>query len=504
MNTAADRYRPSRRAGTATLRHQLLRSLLAPIVLVFLISAVASYYFAINFATYAYDNALFDSVRDISRQANFKDGELRVDLPRAALDMLESGTDDRIYYMVIDAHGRFVAGHNGLPLPPKTAPTSNEKMRRARMREDMPPPPANTPIGKPVYFDGYYLGAPVRVAALYALVPGVAEQKPILIEVAETLNKRHTLANEILLGMLLPELLLIVAIGPLVWFGIKRGLRPLSALQDEIGSRSHRDLSPLPESNAPAEVRSLVQAMNDLLARLSEALSSQQRFIADATHQLRTPLAGLKTQTELALRQSELEDVRHTLQHLNTATGQTTHLVNQLLSLARTEPGAGRIHMSQSVNLNDLVRETTTEWVPRAIERNIDLGFENAPDAANIEGDALLLKEMLGNLLDNAVQYTRHGGRVTARVATASDEVVLSVEDNGPGIPAAERERVFERFHRVLGSGVEGCGLGLAIVREIALSHKACIRLGPGAAGGGTVVSVIFPRSLSDLGPTNS
>lgn len=456
----------------STLRRQLLISLLAPIVLVTVISAVVSYYYAFNFATLAYDYSLFESALDISRQTRITDGELRVDLPRAALDMLESDTHDNIYYMVNDSKGAFVAGHKGLPLPP----------------EDAAP-------GKPMTYDGNYRGSPIRIAALHSLVPGAPDQDPILIQVAETLNKRHILANEILLGMLLPELLLIVLVGVLIWYGVKRGLKPLVALQQEIGNRSHRDLSPLPEQNVPSEVRSLIHAMNDLLARLSKALSVQQRFIADAAHQLRTPLAGLKTQTELALRQKDPDEVRDTLQHLNTATGQTTHLVNQLLSLARAEPGAGRSQALQPLNLSDLARDTTTEWVPRAIDRNIDLGLDAMPAAANIDGDALLVKELLGNLLDNAIRYTQPGGQVTVRVSTERDTVQLSVEDNGPGIPAAERERVFERFHRVLGSGAEGCGLGLAIVREIAQSHNAETRLGPGAGGRGTLITVVFPHA---------
>ena len=471
---------PAPTAGKATLRHQLLIWLLAPIVIVTLVSAVVSYYYAFNFATVAYDYALFDSALDISRQARISDGQVRLDLPRAALDMLESDKHDSIYYMVNDAKGAFVTGHRGLPLPPEEAPP-----------------------GKPVYFDGSYRGNPVRIAALYSQVAGTPDEAPILILVGETLNKRRTLATEILLGMLWPELLLIVLVGALIWYGVARGLRPLESLQREIGNRSHRDLSPLPEQNAPGEVRSLIRAMNGLLARLATALSAQQRFIADAAHQLRTPLAGLKMQTELALRQGEIGDVRHTLQQLNTATGQTTHLVNQLLSLARAEPGAERTYALQKFDLGALARDTTTEWVPRAIARNIDLGFDaeaddtpdGAPDAAAVEGDALLVKEMLGNLLDNAIRYTPHGGQVTVRVTAESDKIVLGVEDNGPGIPTAERERVFERFHRVLGTGVEGCGLGLAIVREIAQGHNADARLGPGASGGGTLATVAFPKA---------
>ncbi len=455
----------------ATLRHQLLTSLLAPIVFVTLLSAVVTYYYAFNFATLAYDYSLFDSALDISRQTRVSDGRLRVDLPSAALDMLESDTHDNVFYMVNDARHEFVAGHRGLPMPGE-----------------------ETPVGKPVYYDGHYRGHPIRLAALSAKAQGAADDEmPVLILVGETLNKRRTLANEMLLGMLLPEFLLIALIGALVWYGIERGLRPLATLQLEIGNRSHRDLSPLPEQNAPGEVRALIRAMNELLARLAFALAAQQRFIADAAHQLRTPLAGIKTQAELALRQSNMVEVQHTLLQLNTATGQTTHLVNQLLSLARAEPGAGRPQAMQKLDLNELARDTTTEWVPRALERNIDLGFDATEDGrAVVEADGLFLREMLSNLLDNAVRYTQPGGRVTVRVSAEGARVLLSVEDNGPGIPADERERVFERFHRVLGTGAEGCGLGLAIVHEIAQGHNAEVRLTAGAGGVGTLVCIVF------------
>jgi two-component system sensor histidine kinase TctE len=467
VNAIVDEHAPA--AEGATLRRQLLTSLLAPIVLVTLLSAVVTYYYAFNFATLAYDYSLFDSALDISRQTRVREGKVHLDLPSAALDMLESDTHDSVFYMVNDAKGEFVAGHHGLPLPP----------------EESPP-------GKPLYYDGNYRGNPVRLAALYTNVTGGTA--PVLILVGETLNKRRTLANEVLLGMLLPEFLLIALVGALVWYGIERGLRPLATLQAEIGSRSHRDLSPLPEHNAPGEVRALIHAMNDLLARLAFALSAQQRFIADAAHQLRTPLAGIKTQAELALRQQKMDEVQHTLLQLNTATGQTTHLVNQLLSLARAEPGATRAQAMQKLDLNELARDTTTEWVPRALERDIDLGFDGGAPAL-IEGDSLFIREMLGNLLDNAIRYTQRGGHVTVRVAAEAKRVLLSVEDNGPGIPADERERVFERFHRVLGTGAEGCGLGLAIVREIAQGHNADVRLTAGANGCGTVVSIAFPRA---------
>jgi two-component system sensor histidine kinase TctE len=208
----------------------------------------------------------------------------------------------------------------------------------------------------------------------------------------------------------------------------------------------------------------------------------------------------LKTQTELALRQPQLADVQANLRQLQTATERMTRLVNQLLSLARAEPGAKREHPVERLDLARVARQATTEWVPRALARKIDLGFDRGDSAAWIEGNAFLLQEMLANLIDNAIRYTQQGGQVTVRVAVGPDAVALSVEDNGPGIPELERERVFERFYRVLGTRVEGCGLGLAIVREIALSHRAEVTLAAGAGGQGTMARVAFPRAdLKDV-----
>jgi two-component system sensor histidine kinase TctE len=272
-------------------------------------------------------------------------------------------------------------------------------------------------------------------------------------------------------------------------------LRPLASLRAEIESRSHRDLSAVSEAQAPRELQPLIRAMNDLLARLSAVLGAQQRFIADAAHQLRTPLAGIKTQTELALRNSPSHEVEATLRQLHTATEQTTRLVNQLLSLARAEPGAKHQHAIEPLDLAALARECTMEWVPRALERDIDLGFDGSEAAVTIDGNAFLLKEMLNNVLDNALRYTQRGGQVTVRVVPENGLARLSVEDTGPGIPERERERVFERFYRVLGTGSDGCGLGLAIVREIAHGHGAGITLGSGPHGVGTSVQIAFPRS---------
>jgi len=295
--------------------------------------------------------------------------------------------------------------------------------------------------------------------------------------------------------MAVPQALLIFLAMFAVWYGVGRGLVPLIALQREIEQRSHRDLAPLTESTVPHEVQPLIRAMNDLLGRLSASIAAQKRFIADAAHQLRTPIAGLKTQTELGSRQPQSAEGKAMLKQLHTATEQMTRLINQLLSLARAEPNAGPASMTETIDLAELARQTTTEWVPRALARSIDLGFEDQPGAARVEGNAFMLHEMLNNLLDNAIRYTHSGGHITVRVSAAESKVVLSVEDDGPGIPEADRERVFERFYRVLGSGAEGCGLGLAIVREIAERHQAEVVLSARGDGSGTVVRITFSRA---------
>jgi two-component system sensor histidine kinase TctE len=342
------------------------------------------------------------------------------------------------------------------------------------------------------YYDEVYQGRTIRAVALRVPVLPGSGRGAALIHVAERVTARDESARQIILRMVLPQGLLILFAGMAVWYGVGRGLAPLSSLRREIQSRSHRDLSALSEEKAPQEVQPLIHSMNELLQRLSTTLQAQQRFIADAAHQLRTPLAGIKTQTELALRQLPSGDAQATLQQLHSATVKTTRLVNQLLSLARAEPGSSRVRVTEPVDLVALARNATTEWVPRALERRIDLGFESQLDSARIGGDLFLLGEMLNNLLDNAVRYTQPGGQVTVRVAAEADGYTLSVEDNGPGVPAAERERVFERFHRILGTGADGCGLGLAIVREIALAHGATSILSGGHNDSGTVVRIFF------------
>ncbi len=461
--------------GAATLRRQLIAWLAGPLFILWSVSTVIDYDIAKRFVNLAYDRALLEAALDVGRQIKVINGQLYVDLPEAALRILQTRESGQLFYLVSGPDREFVSGEPDLPRPPEEAP----EVTADRVQ----------------YYDDEYNGLVIRAVALRVPVQPGSGSGAALIQVAERVTARDEFARQILLRMVLPQGILILLAGIAVWYGVGRGLAPLSTLRREIESRSHRDLSALSEEQAPREVRPLIRAMNDLLARLGTAISTQQRFIADAAHQLRTPIAGLKTQTELALRQSQPGDVHDTLLQLQTATEQSTRLVNQLLSLARAEPGARREHAVERLDLARLARDTTTEWVPRALARSIDVGYDGEDAAAWIEGNPFLARDMLGNLLDNAIRYTQQGGQVTVRVAVGPAAVALSVEDNGPGIPELERERVFERFYRVLGTRVEGCGLGLAIVREIALSHHAQVMLANGADGKGTLVRVTFARA---------
>jgi len=452
---------------TRSLRRQLLTWLLVLLIPLLIIGAVNAYFRAYHFANLAYDRSLFRAALALADQVIVVRGEVLVDLPQKALDLLEYDKDDWIYYRVTDPQGNTVIGEPKLSLPP-TAP----------------------PPGEHLYYDATLGDQMVRVVVFSLPLAGTSAHGVALIQVAETNSKRDRLAEEIIAAMMLPQLLIVLLAGAMVHYGVRRGLVPLARLQHAIEQRSHRDLSAVPFADAPREVQPLLRAMNDLLRRLRESIAHQQRFIADASHQLRTPLAGLQTQAEMALRENDPIKVRHALEWIRASSVRLSHLLSQLLALARVEPGSGREAHLQTLDLVQLARETTTEWVSAALAKQIDLGFETAQASVNVNGDALMLREMLSNLLDNAIRYTPPYGKVTVVLSVEGENALLMVEDNGPGIPAGERDQIFERFHRLPDSTSEGCGLGLAIVREIALAHGAEISVSDGPDGRGTRMTV--------------
>ena len=447
-----------------SLRGHLLRLLLLPIAAILGLSAVAAYYLALEPATQAHDAGLIDAGLAIAERIRTHDGVTMVDLPSVAEEVLRTDKYDTIYYVVRDPLGKPVAGDAGIP----------------------PPPPGERVQDSSLFYNAVYGGTKVRAATVLAPCGG----QVCTITVAETMHKRDRLVRDILLGSVLPQAFLAVLTLIIVWFGVARGLAPLDRLSDEIRKRSPHDLQPIDAAAGPEETRPLLDALNGLLKQVAEGNRNQQRFLANAAHQLRTPLAGLQTHAELALAQSLPSATRAELEQVHSATVRTARLANQLLALARAESG-GRLAGSQ-VDLRSVVEGEADQWVHQALSRELDLGFEL--ESASVEANAFLLREALGNLVHNALEYVPRGGRVTVRTGMRQRAPFLEVEDDGPGIPRAERERVFERFYRLAGTSGTGSGLGLAIVREIALAHGANVEIDSGAGEKGCRVAIRFPH----------
>ena len=457
-------------ADKTTLRGKLLRWLLIPLSLLFLADAVGSYFIATTVASEVYDGELMEIARELGLHIRDSNDKLEFDLPSDAERTLLLDDYDKIYYAV-RTHDKVLAGDAALPPPAAAA-------------------------SRTAFYNSTLHDQQIRVALLHIGTGANSAVATVTVQVAETLTKRHALAQKILVSVILPQLLLIFLTGLLVWGGVAHGLAPLRHLQQAVVARSHLDLSPVSAENIPGEIDPLVRAINDLMARLNEVLNFQSRFIADATHQLRTPVAGLKAHIEVALREDDLPQVRRALAHLYTGVERLSRLVAQLLSLARNEPNTIKKLNFAPLDLNKLAFGATMDWVPEAYKKGIDLGFEGAERQIMINGDAVRLTELINNLLDNAIRYSRDGGSVTIRIPPQG-KPRISVSDDGPSIPVAERQRVFERFHRLLGSHTDGSGLGLAIVQEIATLHGAEITLEDDSDGVGNAFTITFPELQS-------
>jgi two-component system sensor histidine kinase TctE len=456
----AELYEPPNPEPDENIQHSLfgeiLDWMLAPLLLLWPMSIAITYLVAKAIANQPFDHALEDSVTVLAQQVIEVDGMVVARLPGTARDILRADDVDNVYFQIIGPRGDYVDGDRELPRP-----ADPDKYRSG-----------------PVHFRNDSMnGTQVRIAFSYVnlrpLAARDAEPYTALVQVAETLDKRAHLANEIIKGVILPQFIILPIVLALVWFALARGLSPLAQLQERIRARRPDDLSPIDSRQVPEEISPLVGSLNDMLERLSQTIEMQKRFIADAAHQMKTPLAGMRMQSELALRQLDPDEIHRSLEQLAKSSESATRLVNQLLALARAEnqPQAGIAF--EEVELNDLARSTVRDWVQVSFAYHIDLGFEEAGEAVVIAGIPLMLRELLSNLIDNALRYSPGGGSVTVRVRSDGGRAILEVEDNGPGIAPSERAHVFERFYRILGSGAPGSGLGLAIVREIAQQHGA-------------------------------
>lgn len=461
-----------------SLRNQLLRWLLIPLVALVAINAVSVYNNALSAADLAYDRSLLASTRALAERVSIIGGRVVADVPYVALDSFETDTLGRIYYKVTGVNQEFVSGYDDLPPLPKNVARSEAY-------------PALV-----YFYHALYRGEPVRIAALYQPVYDDTMRGIALIQVGETLEGRRELSRKILVDTLWRQAALVLAAAVLAWSAVRFVLRPLMRLRADVEAREPTDLSDLDPALVHKEVRPLVAAMNGYMARLQALIAGQRRFIADASHQLRTPLTVLKTQAELALRENDPKAMREIVESIARTTDSTVHLANRLLTLARAEHGAAAAEL-QSVSLVDIARQVGLELAQEAVGKDIDLSLD-APGEVVINGHPLLLHELVTNLVDNAIRYTPAGGHVTLHVrgGTQSDMPLLEVEDSGPGIAPAERERVFAPFYRAASAqavNAHGSGLGLTIVRDIAAMHGASIALSEGAQGTGLKVQVSFP-----------
>jgi two-component system sensor histidine kinase TctE len=473
-----------------SLLGEVLDWMLAPLFLLWPMSVAITYVVAQNIANVPYDQALANQLQVIARQVNVVDGRVRLTMTGEALKVLRDDPGNTIFWVVLGSQGEYIGGDRQLPVPRDSALAQPGNIR---------------------YENDSMRGTGLRLAytSINALGP---DAPPTLVVVAETTERRTELANDIIKGVIIPQFAVLPIAVLLVWLGLSRGIAPLSALQTRLRARRPDDLSPMDERAVPTEIAPLISAMNDLLLRQSATVEAQRRFVADAAHQLKTPLAGLRTQAELALRTAGPEEMQSSLRQLVVGSKRATRLVNQLLLLASAEnPSTVAL---VPIDLNAIAYERCTLWTSQSLATGTDLGFEESAVPVMILGQSVLLAELINNLIDNALRYTPHSGTITIRVANG-ENAMLEVEDSGPGIPENERERVFDRFYRVLGTNSEGSGLGLAIVREIAQKHGASIELHDNptvmSCSPGLRIRVIFPPyhvatddSIANNGSTNS
>ena len=438
----------------------ILDWMLTPLLLLWPISLALTWLVAQGIANKPFDRALEYNAQALAQLVTVHRGQAQFNLPQPASELLRADDSDSVYYQVIGPHGEFLAGERALPPPPEgVQPVTGEvHLRDAELR-----------------------GIAIRMASIWVRIPG-RDAPHALVQVAETREKRSVLATEIIKGVMLPQFLILPLAVLLVWLALARGIKPLHQLEARIRARSPNDLSPLDHHTVPLEAVPLVASVNDLLVRLNDSMSTQKRFLADAAHQLKTPLAGLRMQADLAQREgNSTQELKRSLEQIGHASIRATHTVNQLLALARAE-ASGTQKALLPCDMASLTIDVVLDLVPVALDRHIDLGYEGAQPGEPgvwVDGNPTLLAELVRNLVNNAMNYTPSSsaqpGVVTARVlADPFGRVLLvQVEDSGPGVALAERELIFRPFYRTLGTGADGSGLGLPIVMEIARQHGA-------------------------------
>ncbi len=440
-----------------SLKRTIVVRLIFPLIVFIFIETALSYYITLHYVNLTYDRWLLDSAYSLAQEVKNKDNKVSVDLPDAALKIFTWDNVDTTFFKIISEKNGLLKSNQPALKTLELSPDSKQ----------------------PVFSDAFIDGKTIRMVSIHA-PKNVPEN--VSIHVAETLNKRRQMTFEILMADLVPQLLLTLLISVYLFKSVSRGLEPLNRLSKEISRRSPNDLNPISESHVFSEVKILTDTINNLLKKLSSVIATQQRFITNAAHQLRTPLAGLKLQAERAQREKNIDLIQPALFQIQKSADKTSHIIAQLLVLARSDPIEGT-HNFELIDLQNLVKELCMEWVPNALKKNIELSLESSSLIVLISGDKILITELFNNLLDNAIKYGKKNGNIIVKLI---DQPVpsLFIEDDGPGIENTEYDRIFERFYRIPDSIGTGCGLGLAIVREIADLHQAKLTARKSSLGG--------------------
>ncbi|WP_085899087.1 sensor histidine kinase [Kiloniella majae] len=455
-----------------SLRRRLLLWLLGALAIISALMLFEVRSSASKAANEAYDRVLLGSALAIAERVVVVGEQLEVDVPYVALEMLTSAAQDRVFYQVVGPGNDFITGYDDLPVVDDSEIPKN---------------------GAPLFFDADYRGDAIRVGVISRHISGGRLSARFTVMVAETVEGRNNLINEMMTAAIVRQLVLILVAGIVLWIGIGWGLKPLVRLEAALNRRTPSDLRPI-EHEVPQEVRHLIDAINDLMKRLGASIEAMQRFTSNAAHQLRTPLAAIQTQAELAQDEKDPANITKRLEHLNRSTKQTSRLINQLLSLARTHQEDEGFQF-EAVDLKLLSEEVTRAYVPEAVSQQIDLGFEQQGQIVSVVGNEELIKEALKNLIENALHYCPENSTVTVRLKQISEDVVIEVEDNGPGVSKEERDKIFERFYRSETRDDEGCGLGLPIVREIMERHGGIIEYQAALEGRGACFQLKFPQA---------
>ncbi|QNK71842.1 sensor histidine kinase [Variovorax sp. PAMC28562] len=448
------------RSPDDSLQRRLETRLLWRMAVLFLLSGALSYGITRYYVHEVFDRWLYDSANSLAQAVRQIGPRAGLDLPRSAEAMFQWDDEDQTVYRVVGSRSGYIAGVSEAPREPE-AP---EVFRNARL------------------FDADLGGHAMRWAIVDVPLASAGEQVSVMV--GETTRKRRHLAGEILLAVWIPQLVLLLLAGWVLHRVIFFQTRNILSLGNALRDMSHRSLQPVPENGLPAELRPLIEALNAVIGRLELAGQAQRAFIANAAHQLRTPLTALKLQAEQALRSESLPVMRISVVELQQSAQRAVRLANQLLLLSRAEPEAQSDASRDRVDLRVLAFEASREWVFRALSAGLDFGFDDASDHAWVMVDAALVREAVNNLLDNALKYCVSGARVNVSVSVGAGHAFIAVDDSGPGIEPADRERITQRFQRGNSVEAEGSGLGLAIVREIAKAHAGRLVVQSSALGG--------------------